>query len=501
MLISRKLSDNRSWIEQGLMLADIPVEEGGWKEYFDGEVDEALSIKDDLRRAGTALMLENAKRWIGSMVKGKSDGKGNVMIDETTRSAVMGGFTDHLFPVIRAAMPSNPLNDIVSVQPTSRRIATITYFNWVYGSTKGNIAKGQKLFDANTGKPDNGRNYSGAFIEAEPISVSAGSSMTATLKWVSGGGVRPGTVRLDLPISGDTLIVSDNGRGGLTAVKDSDGSAVTLSTGTINYITGGIAITSASAFVSGTGVANYGWNSEGGDLPEVDVSITTNSVETQRRGLRMNNTAEAAFDLQQEYGTQLDQALIKGAAELLNFEQFQQVLREIWSVTPVTSTWDKTPGTQLSRVQHFEGLLYNINEASNSIWKRTQKAVANWAIADSAACNVLETLPSTVFQRAAAPSSMMGAYLLGTLNGTIKVYKYLHLDKEPGSAAAGNLLLGYKGNEFWEAGAVWSPYQLLYTTDPLTTANFVTQRGIATRYATKLVNPAMFARINFTGSL
>ena len=49
-----------------------------------------------------------------------------------------------------------------------------------------------------------------------------------------------------------------------------------------------------------------------------------------------------------------------------------------------------------------------------------------------------------------------------------------------------------------EAGFVWSPYQLLYTTDALTTADFLTQKGMASRYATKMVNPGMFVRINLT---
>jgi len=503
MLINRKMSSRRSWIEEGLELADVSVEEGGWSEYFDAEVDEALEIKDDMTRAATAIVLENTKHWLASKVRGKRDSDGNIHIDETTASGSVGGFTDYLFPIVRAAMPSNPLNQIVSVQPTSRKIATVTYFEWIYGSTKGNVTKGQRLFGANTGKPDNGRNYSGELIEGESIAVSSGASTGGTLQWVSGGGVRPATVRFAVTTSVGASTIGDDGRGNLTITRDDTGAAIVVGATSINYITGGFSITLAGpeTFSAGTGTATYGWNSEGGILPEVDINITTSSVDTVRRALRMNHTSEASFDLQQEYGTSLDQALIKGAAELLNFEQFQQVLREIWAVTPVTSTWDQTPASGISRRDHFEGLLYNLNQASNSIWRRTQKAYANWAVVDEGAANILESLPDTLFKSVPAPKNVMGAHHIGTIKGKIKVYKYIHLAQEPGAVAGGNMIMGYKGSEFWEAGMVWSPYQLMYTTDPLTTADFVTQRGVATRYATKLVNPHMFARVNFTGAV
>jgi hypothetical protein len=58
--------------------------------------------------------------------------------------------------------------------------------------------------------------------------------------------------------------------------------------------------------------------------------------------------------------------------------------------------------------------------------------------------------------------------------------------------------MGFKGTQFYEAGYVWSPYQLLYTTEALTTADFITQRGMASRYATKMVNSDMFVRINIS---
>jgi hypothetical protein len=58
------------------------------------------------------------------------------------------------------------------------------------------------------------------------------------------------------------------------------------------------------------------------------------------------------------------------------------------------------------------------------------------------------------------------------------------------------MLMGYKGRQFYEAGLVWAPYQLLYTTESLQTADFLTQKGMASRYATKMVNNEMYVRVN-----
>lgn len=116
-------------------------------------VHEGLDITDTFLRANTALMLENAKHWMAHICRGRIDESGNLHINEATRSVLLGGFSDYIFPVIRAAFPTNPINDLISVQPTTRRTSTIVYWNWIYGTNKGGIAKGQRMFDAQTGVP------------------------------------------------------------------------------------------------------------------------------------------------------------------------------------------------------------------------------------------------------------------------------------------------------------------------------------------------------------
>lgn len=485
--------------EAGLRLAETPEDQGGWQEYLS----EDLHIEDDITRANTALMLENAKRWMASSCRKTLDNKGRFVIDEATRSATVGGFADYIFPIIRAAFPSNPINDLVSVQPTTRRVATIVYWNWIVGKTKGRYFQGQRLFDANTGWQDGGQNFSNEVIEGELFATVNAAGSGGTLAYNDGGGVRPGTVRLSMPTTGSgTVVFADNGQG---AFVQASGTGVTIASSSINYATGVFLVTlgAAETFTTAGGVANYRWDSESSpSLPEVDVQIVTSTAETERRALKINYSLESMQDLMAEFGVSLEPNLVQGAAEQINVEIARQVISELWAAVPATApfTFNRKTATGISQQEHFRDIVFTLNQASNGIWAATQKGYGNWLTVDQGAANVLESLPSTVFERAPTPSNLQGIHFIGTLVGQYRVYKDLHLDKLPGSAAEGNLLMGFKGTQFYEAGFVWAPYQLLYSTPTLTLADFMSQRGLASRYATKMINPDMYTRIQLTNA-
>ena len=488
-------------LQAGLRLAETPESEGGWKEYFTEHEHGDLRIKDDVLRAQTALMLENAKRWMAQQCRKRLDSKGRFVIDEATRSATVGGFADYIFPIIRAAFPTNPINDLVSVQPTTRRTATIAYWNWVIGKTKGSYAQGQRLFDANTGWQDGGQNYSNNVISGEPIAAlgSAGATDTGTLAYNDGGGIIPGSVRLSLVTTGSgTVVLVDNGQGSFVQAS---GTTVTISASSINYATGAWSVTLGGLetfTTAATNTSTYKWDSEGSsNLPEVDVQITTSTAETERRALKIQYSQEAMQDIMAEFGANLEPSLVQGAAESINVETARQIISEMWGAVPATAptTFDVKVPSGISQQEHFRDLIYQLTQASNSIWAATQKGYGNWGVVDAGMSNLIESLPSTLFERAPKPASVQGLHFIGTLAGQFRIYKDLHLDKLPNANTLGNMLMGYKGTQFFDAGYVWAPYQLLYSTQPTTLADFMTQRGLASRYATKMVNPGMFTRI------
>jgi hypothetical protein len=62
------------------------------------------------------------------------------------------------------------------------------------------------------------------------------------------------------------------------------------------------------------------------------------------------------------------------------------------------------------------------------------------------------------------------------------------------------LLMGFRGSNFLETGAVYAPYIPLIMTplvyDP---NNFTPRRGVMTRYAKKIVRPEFFGKIFIDG--
>ena len=488
-------------LDAGRRLAELPVAKGGWKEYFQ-ETDKAdLRIQDDTLRAQTAIMLENCKREMARYLPRNAirvTPEGGIVLDETTRSALVGGFSDYLLPIVRASFPTNPVNELVSVQPTIRRTATVVYWNWIVGTSKGTYTQGQKLFDANTGKQTRDINFSNEVVEGEAIAAlgGAGATNTGTLKFHDGGGIRPGTVALTLQITAGSaiLVFIDNGNGAFLTT------GATIASSSINYHTGVWSITLGGLDTFTTTAANtatYRWDSEGSSsIPQVDVQINTTTVQTERRAMKINYSREAMQDVMAEFGVSLEPNLVAGAAEQVNYETARQIISEIWGVAPLGATFSLTVPSGISQQEHFRDLIYQLNVTSNNIWARTQKGYGNWLTMDTNFANLVESLPASMFVRAPRPASVHGLHYIGDLMGQFRCYKDLHLDKEPGAAALGNALMGYKGRDFFDAGFVYAPYQLLYTTNPLETADFLTQRGLASRYATKLVNQDMYAKIS-----
>ena len=83
----------------------------------------------------------------------------------------------------------------------------------------------------------------------------------------------------------------------------------------------------------------------------------------------------------------------------------------------------------------------------------------------------------------------MGVQKVGQLNGRITVYKNPYMLEN-------QILVGFRGTQFLETGAVYAPYIPLVMTplvyDPTT---FTPRKGVMTRYAKKIVRPEFYGLI------
>jgi len=86
----------------------------------------------------------------------------------------------------------------------------------------------------------------------------------------------------------------------------------------------------------------------------------------------------------------------------------------------------------------------------------------------------------------------MGVQKVGNLNSRFKVYKNPYMTEN-------TILMGFRGGQFLEAGAVYAPYVPLMMTplvyDPET---FTPRKGLMTRYAKKMIRPEFYGKIFIT---
>ena len=140
-------------------------------------------------------------------------------------------------------------------------------------------------------------------------------------------------------------------------------------------------------------------------------------------------------------------------------------------------TWYQTLGQKMQKV-------------SNRIHQLTMRGGANFAVVSPTVATILETIPG--FQAGTDGDKMefaAGITKIGSFQNRFTVYKNPYMTENV-------MLMGFRGSQFLETGAVYAPYIPLIMTplvyDP---ANFTPRRGVMTRYAKKIVRPEFFAKI------
>jgi hypothetical protein len=87
----------------------------------------------------------------------------------------------------------------------------------------------------------------------------------------------------------------------------------------------------------------------------------------------------------------------------------------------------------------------------------------------------------------------MGVQKVGAINSRFQVYKNPYMTEN-------TILMGYRGSQFLETGAVYAPYIPLIMTplvyDP---QDFTPRKGVMTRYAKKIVRPEFYGKIYVDG--
>lgn len=468
-------------IAEGLELTQTPVKDGGWKEMFESDdprLNKKLQIKDPRIKASTAIMLENERQFIESM-------------DEATRLQRVGGFIDYIYPLIRAVFPNLIAHELCSVQPLQQEHGQIIYLNFIYGTSKGaDFVKGQRMFDALTGYPSNASTYTSEIINNELIGAGTGAAtvFSNTLVYIP---VRRGKLRITHTV-GAVLNTDgiDDGNGAITGTN--------IASGTINYETGAITVTFTVAPDNLTNIlCAYEYVSEvSPTTPLIDVQVTSTSIQALRHSLRFRYSLDGMYEYKAQFGGDISAILRSGMAAIVAAEIDRRLIEKMWTAAGVAiATFSKTVPGAISRREHYGDIGVPINEAAEQIYQDTHRGDVSWCVVDAKAAAIIKSIKGYV--DAGIPSGVVGAYKMGHLNG-IPIYKERYLNALPGASADGNILVGYKGNNFIEAGLIYAPYRMFYFTPEYTWDDFFSRRAMASKFGMKLVNGRMYKKITIT---
>ena len=217
-------------------------------------------------------------------------------ICEATNSSNIPSKT-YFMDMLTAVVPNLIAPDIVSTQALESKAGMISYLRFTYGSDKGATTAGTMFNNSlYTGRSD--MNYTSREITEEAVTDGVNFDYVPIL---------PQTVNITLP---DGTVYTDDGTGNLV-------NPLTAATvGTINYATG--AFTCATA-TEGT-MATYEYNNEQvPDLkvPEINMSLAQIPIFAKSRKLAAYWGFDAAYDLKQQYGTEiLDVMSAQAAGEI-----------------------------------------------------------------------------------------------------------------------------------------------------------------------------------------
>jgi len=157
---------------------------------------------------------------------------------------------------------------------------------------------------------------------------------------------------------------------------------------------------------------------------------------------------------------------------------------------------DATSGFFNTQGGWFQTLGTKMQKLSNKIHQLTLRGGANFLVTSPTVATILESIPGFASNSngdAAQGEYAFGVQKIGTINNRYKVYKNPYFTDNL-------ILMGYRGSQFLETGAVFAPYIPLIMTplvyDPET---FTPRKGLMTRYAKKMLRPEYYGKIYVNG--
>ena len=485
-------------------------------------------LKQEVDRGNMAVLLENQARQL-------------VSENNKTGGANAEQWNGVALPLVRKVFAEISAKEFISVQPMNLPSGLIFYMDFQYGTTKAPRTIGQSLYGTTSGSatvPTGGLYGAGTF------------------------GYSINEVSTSLTYGTATASVADGNYDGNLSASLAAGTTYYLYTASVTGLTGAD-LTAARSFIPMTaaGVALTGWlpaytklstdqttiqfiasklqaatriqyskqptDSTRGDfedtigssipptgidlnIPEINLQLRSEPIVAKTRKLKAVWTPELAQDLNAYHSIDAEAELTAMLSEYISLEIDLEILEMLlvnaqttgyWSAK-IGQVWNGTAfqtdtnitGQAWTQMTWNQTLGIKVQEVSNKIHQLTLRGGANWMVVSPTVASILEVIPGFSAKTDGNQSNFaFGVSAVGSFQNRFTVYKNPYL--------TGNVvLMGFRGSNFLETGAVYAPYIPLIMTplvyDP---QNFTPRRGVLTRYAKKMVRPEFFGKVLIDG--
>jgi len=250
----------------------------------------------------------------------------------------------------------------------------------------------------------------------------------------------------------------------------------------------------------------------GSAIPEINISMQSQAITAKTKKLKAAWTPEFAQDLNAYQNLDAEAELTNIMSEYISLEIDLEILdmliedvptanTEVWSainnytLNSAGTDFTQSLGFYNTQGTWFQTLGTKINKISNRIHQLTLRGGANFMVVSPTISTILESIPGFAANGNGAEDMeyAFGVQKAGQFNSRYTVYKNPYMTEN-------TILVGFRGKQFLEAGAVFAPYIPLIMTpliyDPTT---FTPRKGLLTRYAKKMLRPEFYGKVLVSG--
>ena len=504
----------------------------------------------DYNKSNMAVMLENQAKQL--VVETSQTGTGGSFAPGTGEQ-----WAGVALPLVRKVFGQIAAKEFVSVQPMSLPAGLVFFLDFQYGTTKNPFTATNSLYGTPSGTEGFGNLAEGGLYGAARFgysinqfsaSVAFGSVTVASASFqqvnfdanfsssIQGGSDAQlkNVQTLTIATSSISANLDPNAVRAISYISGSITEAMNLHQ--FNYLSGAnvVLFVTASAVdakpIAGAALVYYtkktadkargdfedlaAYSSNSGtagqsiNIPEINVQLRSETIAAKTRKLKAQWTPEFAQDLNAYQNLDAEAELTSMLSEYISLEIDLEILDMLIQNAPISEVWSAKVGNQLNaagsgfdantagvyytQMTWFQTLGIKLQKVSNTIHQRTLRGGANFMVVSPSVATILESIPGFATDTDGAADNMkyaFGVQKIGQLNSRYKVYKNPYMLENI-------ILMGFRGNQFLETGAVYAPYIPLIMTplvyDPNT---FTPRKGIMTRYAKKMVRPEFYGLV------